>query len=225
MFVQIITMVKGIYKPNRVQAGHGTAVRHPGLPELNAVGEQWATGRFRVDTHEHPEHWEIYCQLGGSSTWRLHTSGEERLLQPGDGYLVSPNTKHQLQPTGSEHRFCYAIVDFSTFCQRQLPALASDFDPTIRSFHTGAADELRTPFRLLLAEVLKGDQARLHVPALTTAVTALTIAASRFIHQDAAAQQMPSKHPATLVFVPPQNRWKLIQETNGKSNTSLPLPA
>jgi AraC-like DNA-binding protein len=163
----------------------------PGLPELAAVGDQWAPVHRLMGWHSHLE-WEIYLQIAGNTQ-----RGSESAcypMRPGDVFLAPPHARHRVfnRGSGKEHNgFIRCRLD-PVF--RRQPGLAPLWRFT-ECKHLPAAGAVMALFQQLMREVTLDQQFRAR--GAQCALDAVVIEVSRLIGSWPARILAPL--PASLV--------------------------
>lgn len=117
-----------------------------GLP-FHELGEIWAPCEWRIDSHANPG-FELYCQIKGSSRWRL--GGNTYEVPEGACYLIREGVRHQLADfSGGQVHFFFVV-----FGRGVVPGALARHPVWERDISVFAADGgLRRAFQGLLDEV------------------------------------------------------------------------
>jgi AraC-like DNA-binding protein len=188
-YVSNLPAIMRYMRPVNLLAGFEALQPDAGVPELAHAGEQWATTRHFIPTHEHVI-WELYLQLDGVSEW---ISGRTTyVLRPGGFFAAPPRIVHSMKEyPKATHHFMYAGIDLDRVFDR-YPDLRPLWDPR-RCVHLPRGESLEQPFRQLIREVWLNLPLRSE--GLRAATDYVVIEASRLFRRQGARPILPV-HPA-----------------------------
>jgi AraC-like DNA-binding protein len=159
---------------------------------LMHAGEQWVSRNYKIGSHSH-EHWELYLQASGESTW--HSAGTPLKVAPNSLYIAPPGVIHSMDENlPTKHHFLFASIDVEAVLARLKDAPPPW--PANKVIYIEDASTVITPFRLLIREV------SLDLPyrsaGVRAALDALIIESSRLLFRCASAARSKTsfEHPA-----------------------------
>jgi AraC-like DNA-binding protein len=178
--------MKAYFHPEGMIAGFHAERPDPAVPELSAVGEQWAPAGRPMGWHAHDD-WEFYFQIDGTTLRRDDRRTYEVTAR--QLFVSPPGVRHRVvnRDTGSQ-RNAFARFALAAVLGRHA-ALAPEWRLG-GCVHLPGAGDVEAPLRLLVREVTLGRAFR--AQAIRSALDLVVITATRLLAPSPAAQPAPA---------------------------------